>query len=127
MESDRRTPTWHPADFHITPGHTVVPSGANGFHGCFFGGEAGCISLCAIRLRIAIANLTLGKDAMQEALPEARNGCRDARHFRDVNSGADDHGAICPRAWITASSSAGDTVRRSSNTRPSSTRAMIGG
>src|SRR5580698_5485933 len=127
MESDGRASARHAADFNIAPGHTVVPSCANGLHGRFFGGKTGCVALDTIGLQITVANLALGEDTVQETLSKTRDGRRDAGHFGNVNSAADDHGAICPNAWITAASCSGNTVRRSSTTRPSSTRATIGG
>src|SRR5277367_4747736 len=63
MEGDRRTPSRQTADFYVSPGHTVVPSGANRLHGRFFGGKTGRITLHPVGFRIAVANFALSKDA----------------------------------------------------------------
>src|SRR5580700_9177669 len=74
VEGDRRTPSRHAADFHIPPGHAMVPSRAEGFHSGLFGSKAARIALHTIGFRIAVANLAFGKNAVQEPLPEARDG-----------------------------------------------------
>ena len=55
-------------------------------------GEARGITLHPIRLGIAIANLSRGKDALQKTLPEALDGLADAGNFGDVDARAYDHG-----------------------------------
>jgi hypothetical protein len=70
----------------------MIPAGPQGLHGGFLGGETRGIALEAIRLRIAIADLSGGEDALQETLPEALDGLADARDFRDVDARAYDHG-----------------------------------
>jgi hypothetical protein len=44
-----------------------------------------------IRLGIAIANLTLGKNTLHKANTEALDRISDARHFRNIDAGANDH------------------------------------
>src|ERR1700676_633150 len=90
-----RTASGLPEHFAIAPTHAMVPAGAQSFHGGFLGGEAGGIALHTIRLRIAIANLSGGKDALQETLPETLNGLSNARNFGDVDPCAYDHVCVC--------------------------------
>ena len=86
-----RTASGHAGDFAIAPAHAVIPAGAESLHGGFFGGEARGIALEAIRLGIAIANLSRSVDALQKAVPEALDGLADAGDFGDVDARAYDH------------------------------------
>jgi len=78
-------------DFDVTPAHAMVPAGAERFHGCFLGGEAGGVTFHSIGLGIAVAYLAFGEHAAEESVTMAGKGLRDARNFRDVDPSADDH------------------------------------
>jgi hypothetical protein len=70
----------------------MIPARAESFHSGFLGSEARGITLDAIGLGVAIANLFGCVNALEETLSEALNGLADARNFRDVDAGAYDHG-----------------------------------
>src|SRR5207244_3528082 len=44
------------------------------------------------RALLAVPNLAVGKNAVEKTVPEALEGCADARDFGNVDAGADDHG-----------------------------------
>jgi hypothetical protein len=75
----------------------MIPAGAESLHGRFLGGEASSVALEAIRLRIAIANLSLSENPLKKTLPEALNGLAYAGNFGDVDAGAYNHVRDIPR------------------------------
>src|ERR1700676_2405849 len=85
VECHSRTASRHADYLAIAPPHSMIPAGAERFHGGFFGGEACGIALEPVRLRIAIAPLSRGEDALQKTLPEALHRLADAGNFGDVD------------------------------------------
>src|SRR6266849_10061579 len=79
------------AHFNIAPTHPVVPTRAEGFHSCFLGRETRRVTLHAVGLRLAVADLALGVDSLQKAIAEARERRRNPWDFGNVNAGANDH------------------------------------
>jgi hypothetical protein len=75
----------------------MVPSRAQSFHRGFLGGEAGGVTLHAVRLGIAVSHLSSGKNALQKARPETLNRAPDAGDFGNIDTGAYDHVRDCPR------------------------------
>src|SRR5450432_846141 len=86
-----RPPSRHPRDFTIAPPHAMIPARAQRLHRSFLGGEARGVTLEAVSLGIAVANLSRREDALQKAVPKALNGLPDARNFSDVDARAYDH------------------------------------
>src|SRR5208337_1411560 len=68
VEGHGWTPARHAGHFAIAPADAVIPTGAQRLHRGFLGRETGRIPLEAIGLGIAIADLSRGKHALQEAL-----------------------------------------------------------
>ena len=91
VKCDRGTASGLTTDFSVAPGDPVIPSRADGLHRGFFGGEARSVTLDAVGLRLAVADLGLGKDSMEEAVTKTCNGSFDAWYLRYVDAGADDH------------------------------------
>src|SRR5579864_2721360 len=91
VERHRRTPSRHTHDFTVTPPHAVVPSCTERLHRRFFRGEASGVTLDAVGLRIAVANLARGEDALEKAAAETLDRLADARNLSDVDPGANDH------------------------------------
>src|ERR1700686_3886560 len=91
VECHRRTASRHADYLAIAPPHSMIPAGAERLHGGLFGGEACGIALEPVRLRIAIAHLSRGEDALQKTLPEALHRMADAGNFGDVDARAYDH------------------------------------
>src|SRR5579864_945624 len=91
VECHGRTASGHTDDLAIAPPHPMIPAGAERLHGGLFGGEARGIALEPVRLRIAIAHLSRGEDALQKTLPETLNRLADAGNFGDVDARAYDH------------------------------------
>src|SRR5271165_3591029 len=91
VECDSRTASGLAAHFDVAPCDSIIPPGADGLHRGFFGGETRGVALDAISFRFTVADLSLGKDPVQEAVAEARNRRSDARYFRYVDTGANDH------------------------------------
>src|SRR5271168_630465 len=79
--------------FNIPPSDTMIPSRADCLHGRLFRGKAGGIALHPVSFRFTVANLALGEDPAQKPIAETLDGGCDARYFRNVNSGANDHSA----------------------------------
>src|SRR5579864_9753289 len=105
VERDRGTASGPAAHLDVPPGDPVIPSGPNGFHGGFFGGEAGGVTFHSIGLRFAVADLGVGKDPVQKAIAEACDGRFDARGLRYVDASADDHkNSLVGRTLCVASS-----------------------
>ena len=78
-------------DFNVTPAYAMVPASAQRLHGRLLGREAGGVPFHPVGLGVAVANLAFGEHAMQKAFPMASQSLRDARDFRNVNAGADNH------------------------------------
>ena len=91
MERDGGSASGLAADFNVAPGNSMIPARPDSLHRGFLGGEARGVTLDAVGLRFTIADLGLSKNPMQEAFAEACDGRSDARHFRDVDAGANDH------------------------------------
>src|ERR1700730_3779816 len=91
MEFDGRTSTRFTCHFDISPAHAIVPSGAEGFHASFLGREPGRVSLHPVCLGVAIPNLAIRKDAVNEALTKPLNRFCNSRYFGYIDSGANDH------------------------------------
>ena len=78
-------------NFDVTPADAVVPSGAEGLHAGFFGGEARGVVLGRRRAaRVAVGALRFGEDALAEAR-RARQSFTDAPDFDNVYADGDDH------------------------------------
>src|SRR5437667_4070079 len=97
MKKNRGSASGLAAHLHVAPAHSVVPAGAERLHCRLFSGESGSVTLHAIRLRIAIANLAVSKDSSHEALTKPHNGLRDAGNLRYVNAGANNHAPTLAR------------------------------
>src|ERR1700741_815725 len=91
VECHGRTASGHADYLAIAPSHSMIPTSSERFHGGIFGGEARGIALEPVRLRIAIAHLSRGEDALQKTLPEALHRLADAGNFGDVDARAYDH------------------------------------
>ncbi len=91
MESNGRPASGFAAHFHVTPAHTVVPACAESLHGSFLSCKARGVTLHAVGLRFTVTDFAFGEDSMQETIAMTRYGLSNARDFRDVNSGPDDH------------------------------------
>jgi hypothetical protein len=91
VEGDRRPPARHPRYLAVSPAHAMIRSRTQRLHRRFLGRETRGITLEAIRLGIAIANLFRGKYALEKARSEAFDGLADARNLGDVNACAYDH------------------------------------
>ena len=94
VESDRGPASRLARNFNVAPAHAMVPSGTESFHAGFLGGEAGSVAFHTIGFRVAIADLTFGKDAMEETVAVAGQGLRDSRNLGNVDPGADNHEEI---------------------------------
>src|SRR5208283_3362975 len=132
-----------PHHFDIAPADAVTPSRAERLHSGFLGGKARGIAFKAARFSFAVTDFAVGENAAKKAVAKALNAFADAGNFGDVHSGAQNHRDIVNWQFVignldfahatdfsastTTASCSGNTVRRSSNTRPSSTRAMTGG
>src|SRR5271165_372300 len=132
VEGDGGPASGHAGDLAIAPADAVIPARAQGLHGSFLGGEARGITFESIHLGIAVTHLAGGEDALQKTVSESLNGLADAGNFGDVDARAYDHSGNCPwlsfvSAVFNASSCSENTVRKSSSTRPSATRATMGG
>src|SRR5580704_8120021 len=84
VECDGGTASGLTAYFDVAPGDPMIPTSADGLHCGFFGGEARGITLNAVGLGFAVADLGLGKDPAQKAVAKAGDGRFDARYFRNV-------------------------------------------
>src|SRR5882724_189185 len=91
VESNGRATSGLARDFDVAPAYTVVPSGAERFHGGLLGGKAGGVTLDPVGFGIAVADLALGEYAVEEPVAVAGQGERNARDFRDVDAGANNH------------------------------------
>src|SRR5690349_18028581 len=91
MEQDCRAATRFAPNLHVAPTDTAFPAGTDGLERGFFRREAGSIALGPVGLGIAIANFGFREHASQKPPAEALQSCSNARHFRNVNSRADDH------------------------------------
>src|ERR1019366_209813 len=143
VELNGRTLAFWAHNFDIAPADTVTPSRAQGFHSGFLGGETRGIAFKPGGFSFAVTNFTFGEDAMKKAVTEALDAFADAGNFGDVHSGAENHGNIVNWQFgfgnldfaqatefsvsTRSASCSGNTVRRSTRTRPSSTRAITGG
>src|SRR5260370_33524928 len=57
VKCDRGTASRLTTDFNVAPCDPVIPSRADGLHRGFFGGEARSVTLDAVGLRLAVADL----------------------------------------------------------------------
>jgi hypothetical protein len=84
--------------FEIDPADAAAPSGAEGFHGCFFGGEAAGVTLEFILEALAIFDFVRREDAAEEWLAVTFDGSFDARNFGNIHTQSDDQKASKSRA-----------------------------
>src|SRR3984893_7971141 len=91
MEGDGGPASGLPGHLDVAPAHAMVPAGAERFHGRFLGGKAGSITFDAGGCGLGIASFAFGEHTPKESVAMTRDGLRDARNFRDVDTGADDH------------------------------------
>src|SRR5579862_120032 len=91
MESHGGTAPGHARDFAVAPAHAMIPSGAECFHRGFLCCESRSITLKAVRLRVAIANLPGSKNALYETVAKALDGLADAGNLGDIDACAYDH------------------------------------
>ena len=84
--------------FEIDPAHAAVPSGAERFHGCFFGGEAAGVTFEFILEALAICDFVGSEDAAEEWLAVTFDGGFDARDFGDIYTQSDDQNTSISRA-----------------------------
>src|SRR5204863_1203063 len=87
------TATRLPPHLDITPAHAMIPACPQRFHPSFFGREARGIALHPICLRLAIANFTFGKNALENTLSVTLDRLSYARNFGNVDARTDDHAA----------------------------------
>src|SRR2546430_2876928 len=95
VELNRRPLASRTHYFDVAPADAVVPSGAEGLHASFFGGETGGVAFEAACFPVAVFDFALGEDAMQEAFSKAFNRFADTIDFRYVHSRADNHEHYC--------------------------------
>ncbi len=69
-------------DFDVAPADAVIPSGAEGFHAGFFGGEAGGVTFEASGFGFAIEDFAFGEDAVEKTLTETLDGLRGCEGLR---------------------------------------------
>lgn len=91
MKLDGRALAFWPHHFDITPSYATAPTRAERFHSGFFGGEAGGITFKAPGPPFAVTDFSVGEDATKKAVAETLDGFADARHFSNVDSGAENH------------------------------------
>src|SRR4051794_38979122 len=77
-------------DLDVTPEHPLRVSGAEGFHGRFFGGKSSGKMDHGRAAPLAIRNFAGREDAVQKAIAVAANRGRDAVDLCDVQSQPDD-------------------------------------
>jgi len=85
-------------NFEIDPAHAAVPSGAERFHGCLFGGEAAGVTFEFILEALAIFDFVGGEDAAEEWLAVTFDGGLDARDFGKIDTQSDNQKASESRA-----------------------------
>ena len=83
-------------DLYVVPGDALGESGADGFHECFLGGEAGGEAFEAVGLGERVGDLVRGEDALQEAVAKAGVGVADTGDFGEVGADRKDHAFIVP-------------------------------
>src|SRR5579862_49787 len=91
MESNRRTPPRRSGNLTITPANAMIPARSQRLHRGLFRRKARRIPFNSIGLRVAVFPLALGKNALQETLPEAFDRMPDARDLRNVDACTDNH------------------------------------
>src|SRR5436305_4331431 len=91
VESHCGASSGHTDNFAVAPAHSVIPAGAERFHGRFFGRESRRIALHAIRFRVAVTDFSGREDALEKSDAKALNGLADARNFSDIDTSADNH------------------------------------
>jgi len=77
-------------DFEIDPADAAAPSGAQRFHGRFFGGEAAGVALELVLETLAVFDFVGREDAAEEWLAAALDGRLDARDFGNIHTQAND-------------------------------------
>ena len=84
--------------FEIDPADAVAPSGAERFHGGFFGGEAAGVTFEFILEALAIFDFAGREDAAKEWLAVTFDGGLDARDFGNIDTQSDDQNTSESRA-----------------------------
>src|SRR5690349_21670869 len=97
MKSHRGSAARHTRDFAIAPADTVIPTRAQCLHGSLLGREARGVTLEAVGLGVAVANLPRRVDPLEKSVPKALDGLPDTRNFSDIDARAYDHAGMNPR------------------------------
>ena len=77
-------------DFEVDPADAAAPARAERLHSGFFGGEAAGVAFEFVLEALAIFDFVGRKDAAEERLAVAPNGCLNARNFGNVHTQAND-------------------------------------
>lgn len=80
----------------IVPGDALREAGADGFHECFFGGEAGGEAFKTVGFGEGVSDFVGGEDAVEEAIAETGVGVADTGDFGEVGADRKDHAFIVP-------------------------------
>lgn len=91
VEHDRRTSPGLPLNLDVAPAYAVIPSSTQRFHARFLGGKTSREPFHAVGFRLAIADFSLGEDALQKTVTKALDRGSHARHFDDIDAGSYDH------------------------------------
>ena len=83
-------------DLDIVPGDAPSKSGADGFHECFFGGEACGEAFKTVGFGEGVSDFVGGEDAVEEAIAETGVGVADTGDFGEVGADRKDHAFIVP-------------------------------
>jgi hypothetical protein len=98
--------------FDIAPGDAVVPACAERLHISFFGGKTRGVTFHTVGFGMAVANLAFSENSADEAVTKTFDGFCNARNFRDVDTGADDHVVkVTQKTLTTEDEGSSETVR----------------
>src|SRR5579859_1122913 len=91
MELQARSATRLARHLNLQPGNAVTDARAKRLGCRLLGGKTGCEALGGIFLAQAIGLLARRENAVQKAVAKAGNRLLDARHFRQIDSGSNEH------------------------------------
>ena|ERR1700722_660595 len=77
--------------FEIAPADAASPTGSQGFHSSFLGGEPCGIAFIEIGFALGVCDFAIGEDTFLETAAVAGEGVFDPRNFAQIDSGSDDH------------------------------------
>src|SRR5215831_13091253 len=86
--------------FDIAPTHVLAQTCTKGFEECLLGGEACGITGIGVMLSATVGLLSVGVQALNQALSRAGNGLGYALDFDQVNADAVNHRASLCRVYL---------------------------